>query len=458
MEKFDVTIIGAGPGGTAAARLLAEAGMRVALAEDRDWGGTCLNRGCVPTKLLLGAVAPLGVLDGFARRHIIEGRETVNFQALNLRVRRFVDTRRRALALELIHKGVHLFKGRGICLSPTEVRIEERDGSASHIQTRYLIFACGTRTSSFPGLRADHRTILSSTTLLQQTAIPESLIIAGGGTIGVEMADIYYHLGSRVVIAEAAPQLAPTEDEDIAAHLRWRLERRGILCLTGVRAVSLEKDRDDRARLTLADGAVYTAAKGLIAAGRMPNTEWVDAESAGCALNRRGFITTDPRLRSSVNSWAIGDVNGRVLLAHAATHQGEYVARCLLGQEEGPYEPGPCPACFHGSLEIMRVGATESEAAALGGEVMVSKAQFAGNVIAQAAGSPTGFVKVVWRNGTICGIAAIGNGVSQLTLSAQLLLLGQYHGAKLNSFMVAYPTLDETLTEAIKAPKTPSQV
>ena len=225
-----------------------------------------------------------------------------------------------------------------------------------------------------------------------------------------------------------------------------------------MRAVSLERDRDDRARLTLADGAVYTADKGLIAAGRMPNTEWVDAESAGCALNRRGFITTDTCLRSSDNSWAIGDVNGRVLLAHAATHQGEYVARCILGREDGPYEPGPCPSCFHGSLEIMRVGATESEAAALGGEVMVSKALFAGNVIAQAAGSPTGFVKVVWRNGAICGIAAIGNSVSQLTLSAQLLLLGQYCGEKLNSFMVAYPTLDETLTEAIRAPKVPSQV
>ncbi len=448
MEQFDVTIIGAGPGGTAAARLLAEGGLRVALAEDRDWGGTCLNRGCVPTKLLLGAVAPLGVLEGLSRRHIVEGKETLNFHALSQRVRRFVDTRRRALALELINKGVHLFKGRATCLSPAEVRVEERDGSAQHIQTRYLIFACGTRTSSYPGLRADHRTILSSTTLLQQSAIPKSLIICGGGTIGVEMADIFYHMGSRVVIAEAAPQLAPTEDEDIAAHLRWHLERRGILCLTGVRAVSLTRDRDDRARLTLADGAVYTAEKGLIAAGRMPNTEWVDAESAGCALNRRGFITTDTCLRSSDNSWAIGDVNGRVLLAHAATHQGEYVARCILGREDGPYEPGPCPSCFHGSLESMRVGATESAASAPG----------AAGRIAQAAGSPTGFVKVVWRNGAICGIAAIGNSVSQLTLSAQLLLLGQYCGEKLNSFMVAYPTLDETLTEAIRAPKVPSQV
>jgi dihydrolipoamide dehydrogenase len=299
--------------------------------------------------------------------------------------------------------------------------------------------------------------VLSSTSLLEQNIVPKSLIIAGGGTIGVEMADFYYHMGTHVIIAEAAPQLAPTEDEDIAAHLRYTLEKHGVLCLVGVRAESLEEDEDGNARLTLADGATYTAEKGLIAAGRMPNTEHLDAENAGCALNRRGFITTDYYLQSSPNSWAIGDVNGKMLFAHAATHQGEYVARTILGLEFSPYQAGPCPYCLHGSMEIMHVGLTEREAAALGGEILVSKSLFSSNVISQARGDASGFVKVVWRNGEMAGIAAIGGCATQLTLSAELLLMGQYSGSRLNSFMVAHPTLDETLVDAVKAPRRPSE-
>lgn len=223
------------------------------------------------------------------------------------------------------------------------------------------------------------------------------------------------------------------------------------------RGIYLAVLEDGNARLTLADGATYTAEKGLIAAGRMPNTEHLDAENAGCALNRRGFITTDYYLQSSPNSWAIGDVNGKMLFAHAASHQGEYVARTILGLEFSPYQAGPCPYCLHGSMEIMHVGLTEREAAALGGEILVSKSLFSSNVISQARGDASGFVKVVWRNGEMAGIAAIGGCATQLTLSAELLLMGQYSGSRLNSFMVAHPTLDETLVDAVKAPRRPSE-
>ena len=457
MERFDTIIIGGGPGGTAAARVLARGGNRVALVEDRTLGGTCLNRGCVPTKLLLGAVNPLNVMENLARGRIIEGSEHVNFEALREKVRHFVDGTRRTLTLELIHLGVHIIKGHATCLSPHTVSVCERDGHCTIFEGEHLVLACGSRTSTYPGLTPDGRIILGSTTILQQRLIPKSLIIAGGGTIGVELADFFVHMGTRVIIAEAAPQLAPTEDLDIAMQLRMFLERRGVICLTGVRALSLVPDKKkEKAVLTLADGAVYTAQKGLIAAGRMPNTETLGAENAGCALNRRGFITTDYYLRASDTAWAIGDVNGKVLLAHAAAHQGEYVARTILGEEAGPYVPGPMPSCFHGSHEIMRVGMTEREAVAMGGEVTISKAHFASNVMAQATGNPYGFVKVVWIGDDIAGISAIGANVSQLTLSAQLLLMGQYHSRKLETFMVAHPTLDETLLAAIMAQRTPS--
>lgn len=457
MNTYDVIIIGAGPGGVAAARVLSRGGKTVALVENRHWGGTCLNRGCVPTKLLLGAVAPMGVFNNLSRERIIEGVERVNFQALRERVHMFVTGSRKALALELINQGVKLIKGQAQCLSPTVIGVTESDGEVNQIEAKHIIFACGSRTSTYPNLVPDGRIILSSTTILEQRVIPESLIICGGGTIGIELSDFFLHMGTKVTIAEAAPQLCPSEDSDIGLQMRLYLERRGVTCMTGVRAVSLVPDENDHARLTLANGEVYTAQKGMIASGRMPNTHNLDADAAGIALNRRGFITTDYYLRSSPNSWAIGDVNGKTLLAHAATHQGEYVARTLLGQETGPYVPGPCPSCFHGSQEIMRVGMTEREAAALCDDVYVSKVHFTSNVIAHSAGNPYGFVKVVWRGDEMVGIAAIGAGVSQLTLSAQLLLIGQYKGEQLNTFMVAHPTLDETLVAAIRARRVPSK-
>ncbi len=456
MRNFDDVVIGAGPGGIACAKILGRAGRSVALVEDREVGGTCLNRGCVPTKLLLGAVAPLGIIDNLARGRIIEGREKVNFPALRERIRSFVEASRKVVTSELTGMGVQILKGHARCLSPSSLEIEDTDGKKQTYTTKNIVFACGSRTSTYPDLTPDGETILGSTSILEQRAIPESLIICGGGTIGIELADFFLHMGCAVTIAEAAPQLCPTEDSDIGMHMRLHLERRGALCLTGVRAVSMLCDSDGNARLTLANKATYTAQKGLIASGRMPNTQNLDAEVAGVARNRRGFITTDFFLKSSPSSWAIGDVNGKILLAHAAAHQGQYVAHSILGEVQTPYIPGPCPSCFHGSLEIMRVGVTEREAMATGGDVYVSKVHFGSNVMAQACGNPYGFVKVVWRNDSIVGIAAIGANVSQLTLSAQLLLIGQYSGARLDSFMVAHPTLDETLVAAIRAQRKPS--
>lgn len=453
MESFDVIIIGSGPGGVACATLLATNGKHVAVVEDRDWGGACLNRGCVPTKLMLGAAAPLGQTERLARRHIVDGSETINFPALRERVRRFVMGSRHTLSLRLISLGVTLFRGRASCLSPEEIHIEERDGTTTVIRGDQIVIACGSRTSSYPGLTPDGHVIVSSSGLLQIAAIPESLIIAGGGTVGVEMADFFHHMGARIIIAEAAPQMVPTEDEDIAAEFQRRFEQQGILCLTGARA-HLEKTPGNRAVLTLSDGRTFMADKGLVATGRVPKTPGLDAENAGCALNRRGFITTDTHLRAADTAWAIGDINGRTMLAHAASHQGEYVARSILGLESEPYEPGPCPYCFHGSFEIMRAGMTEREACALGGQVAVSKAPFAANVISQARGDAAGFVKVVWRNGAMVGISAVGAQATTLALPAQLLLLGQYQGLELRSFMVAHPTLDETLMAAIKARRT----
>ena len=226
----------------------------------------------------------------------------------------------------------------------------------------------------------------------------------------------------------------------------------GRTCITGVMAKSLVT-KDGQAELTLGDGRVLTASKALVAVGRTPNTAGLDCEKAGCTLKRRGFVDVNDHLEAAEGVYAIGDVNGLTLLAHAADHQGAYVARRILGHEKGVYVPGPVPSCIYGSTEIMRVGQTAKGLLAAGKSVSVSQVPLTLNPIAQAAGASGGFVKVVWTGDAIAGIAAIGHGVSHLVTVAQLLMVGGYTPEKLHEVMIGHPTLDEIVPAAIRAPR-----
>lgn len=452
MQTFDVIIIGGGPGGVAAARILAEGGKSVAVVEHSQWGGVCLNCGCIPTKMLLGATAPKGLLRGLERQRVAKGSVDVDYDALQKRVQRFVKASSQTLAKNLEQLGIILFTGNAACTGPNSIRVVDVKGDVHDLQTKRIILAGGSSSAAFPGLTPDHDAVLDSTDMLRVPTVPESLIIVGAGAIGLEMADFFNAMGSSVTVVEAAPHPAPTEDADIGQELAKLLGKAGITCVAGVKASSLGA-RAGKAVLSLEDGREFVGEKALVAVGRTPNTVGLDVQKAGCTLQQRGYVTTDPYLMASSTAYAIGDINGLVLLAHAAEHQGAYVARHILGMEEKPYDAGPVPSCVYGSLEIMRVGITAKEARRLGGTVRVSRAQLAGNAIAQSGGDAAGFVKAVWHDGRLAGIAALGHGVSHLVTAAQLLVLGQYHGAGLNAFMFAHPTLDEALRAALEAPQ-----
>ncbi len=453
MNKFDVVIIGGGPGGVKAARVLAHGGASVSLVESAHWGGVCLNCGCIPTKMLLGATAPTGLLRGLERQRVAKGAIDIDYDALQKRIQRFTRGSAQTLAKGLEQAGVILFNGRGRCAGPHLVEILDADGAVSAtLEARHIILATGSRSAAFPGLSPDHESVLDSTDMLAIPAVPESLIVVGAGAIGLEMADFFNAMGCKVTIVEAASHIAPTEDADMGVEMQKLLGKAGITCICGVKASSL-LTRDGQAVLTLEDGSELRAEKALVAVGRTPNTDSLCAEKAGCTLNPRGFVSVNEYLMAAPAVYAIGDVNGQTLLAHAAEHQGDYVARHILEKAPDPYASGPVPSCVYGSLEIMRVGMTERQALAEGGEVMVSRAQLMSNAIAQAGGDACGFVKVIWRNGSIAGISALGHGVSHLVTVAQLLLIGQYCEERLHSFMFAHPTLDEILHSALEAPR-----
>ena len=452
MNTFDVVVIGGGPGGAKAAGILARGGKSVALVENSHLGGVCLNCGCIPTKLLLGATAPKGLLRGLERQRVAKGSIEVDYDALQKRIQRFIKGSAQALGKSLEQLGVTLIEGHAVCTGPTEVLVTNTDGSSQGLHAQHIILAGGSRSAAFPGMAPDHEAVLDSTDMLRIAAVPESLIVVGAGAIGLEMADFFSAMGSKVTIVEAAPHLAPTEDADVGLEMGKLLGKTGITCITGVKAASLTTS-NGMATLALEDGRELTAAKALVAVGRTPNTDGLGAESAGCTLQARGYVAVDQCLMASPTVYAIGDINGQTLLAHAAEHQGAYVARHILDQQTSPYVSGPIPSCVYGSLEIMRVGITARQALASGGKVEVAKAQLMGNAIAQAGGDASGFVKIVWHNGALAGISALGHGVSHLVTAAQLLLLGQYHGDALHAFMFAHPTLDEALHAALEAPR-----
>ena len=432
---YDVIIIGGGPGGTTAAKELAAGGKKVAIIEDKHWGGTCLNCGCIPTKMLLGATAPLGLLKAQERLRTMKGSIDIDYKALQTRVGRFLKGSSQTLAKSLAAAGIALYEGRGVCAGKGQVIVRSEAGEEM-LTTDNIILSCGSSSASFPGLAPDGDAVLDSTGVLNLPEVPESLIIVGAGAIGLELGDFFGMMGSKITIVEAAPHIAPTEDADIAKEMDRVQSKAGRTCITGVMAKSLVT-KDGQAELTLGDGRVLTASKALVAVGRTPNTAGLDCEKAGCTLKRRGFV----------------DVNGLTLLAHAADHQGAYVARRILGHEKGVYVPGPVPSCIYGSTEIMRVGQTAKGLLAAGGAVSVSQVPLTLNPIAQAAGASGGFVKVVWDGDAIAGIAAIGHGVSHLVTVAQLLMVGGYTPERLHEVMIGHPTLDEIVPAAIRAPR-----
>ena len=294
---YDVIIIGGGPGGTTAAKELAAGGKKVAIIEDKHWGGTCLNCGCIPTKMLLGATAPLGLLKAQERLRTMKGSIDIDYKALQTRVGRFLKGSSQTLAKSLAAAGITLYEGRGVCAGKGQAIVRSESGEEM-LTYDNIILSCGSSSASFPGLAPDGDAVLDSTGVLNLPEVPESLIIVGAGAIGLELGDFFGMMGSKITIVEAAPHIAPTEDADIAKEMDRVQSKAGRTCITGVMAKSLVT-KDGQAELTLGDGRVLTASKALVAVGRTPNTAGLDCEKAGCTLKRRGFVDVNDHLEAA---------------------------------------------------------------------------------------------------------------------------------------------------------------
>lgn len=453
VDPADLLIVGGGPAGTDAALAGAALGLNTVLVEAAELGGTCLNRGCIPTKVLLGATDAADELAAQSRLKIAEGRIAFTLAALQTRKDRLVSGSRTALAQTLAKAGVRLDAGRVTRLSPGSARIDTPNGPHS-VPYRFCILATGSRPAVYPAMAPDGRAVLDSTALLGLTQVPESLIIVGAGAIGLEFADIFHRLGSRIILLEGAERIAPGEDPDVSKVLAQALTRKGCVVRAGVQVKNLVT-ADGHAVLTLSTGEDIHAEKALVAVGRFPNSDIAGLADLGVRFlgdgPGRAWIDVDDHLLAAPNIYAVGDVNGRTLLAHAASHQAHYAVRHAAGKTTAPYEPGAVPGCIYGNPETLRVGRLSRELAAHGFEPEVSEVQLAANPMAQAHAATAGFVRVTWLDGRVAGVTAVGRGVAAMGTLATLMVNQGFTRDDAEHMIFPHPGLDESLRAALLA-------
>ncbi|MGQ7313620.1 dihydrolipoyl dehydrogenase [Microbacterium arabinogalactanolyticum] len=446
VHEFDLVILGGGSGGYAAALRAAELGKKVALIEKDKVGGTCLHRGCIPTKALLhaaevadhvrtaasvGVTATLGGIDAAGVTAYREGIVAKKFKGLE-----------------------GLIKARGITVIAGEGRLE-KDRSVSVGDDRYVgadvVLATGSYSRSLPGLEIGGR-ILTSEQALALEEIPAKVIVLGGGVIGVEFASVWHSFGAEVTIVEALPHLVPNEDIVLSKGLERAFRRKGISYNLGVRFQEAEQD-ENQVTVTLEDGKTFTADYLLVAVGRGPATAGLGFEEAGATVDR-GFVIVDEQLRTGVPGlWAVGDIVPGLQLAHRGFLQGIAVAERIAGMEVPALPESQIPRVTYCSPEVASVGITEEAAiAAHGADAVVSyEYNLAGNGKSEIIGTG-GTVKVVrQKDGPVLGVHLLGDRVGELITEGQLAVAWEAHPEDIAPLIHAHPTQSEALGEAFLA-------
>lgn len=450
MAKYDLVIIGGGPGGYVAAIRAAQIGLRTAMVERERVGGLCLNWGCIPSKALLF---------GAEVSHLLRRSEEIGVSHENLRLdlaravdrsREVADSVVKGVEFLLRKNRVKVITGGGRLKSRREVAVEP---SGEVLEAEQIIVATGGVARSLPGVEIDGRTVMTSREALELRELPGSIAIVGGGPIGVEFAYLYRAYGAEVTVIEMLDHLLPLEDEDVSRQLERSFRGQGISYLTKAKVQDLRTARG-KARLTVSvDGGEreVEAEKVLVAVGMAANSGGLGLEEVGVELEG-GFVKVDGRMRTSVPSiHAAGDVTGKLMLAHVASAQGVVAVEGMAGLEPAEPDYAGMPRCTYCQPQVASCGLTEVQAREGGHEVKVGRFPFQANGKAAAIGVGEGFVKLVTdaESGEILGCHIIGAEATELIAEAGL-AIGRT-AEELGRTVHAHPTLSEAVKEAALA-------
>ncbi|ABK52709.1 dihydrolipoamide dehydrogenase [Acidothermus cellulolyticus 11B] len=441
-DVFDLVILGGGSGGYAAALRAAELGMRVALVEKDKVGGTCLHRGCIPTKALLHAAEIADQAREAATFGVRATFEGIDVDAVHQYKNGVVNRLWRGLQGLIKSRQITYVEGSGRLAAPTAVEVDGR-----RYEGRHVILATGSQPKSLPGLEIDGERVITSDHALTLDRIPKSVVILGGGVIGVEFASIWRSFGAEVTIVEMLPHLLPTEDEDSSKLLERAFRRRGITFELGARFEAV-KTTDTGVTVTLAGGKTLEAEYLLVAVGRGPVSAGLGYEEAGVRMDR-GFVTVDEYCRTNVPTIsAVGDLIPTLQLAHVGFAEGILVAERLGNLAPVPIDYDGVPRITYSEPEVASVGLTEAAARQKYGEVKTFVYDLAGNGRSQILRT-SGAVKVVAvPDGPVVGIHAVGSRVGELIAEAQLIYNWEALPSEVAQLIHPHPTQSEAIGEA----------
>ncbi len=449
-HKFDVVVVGTGPGGYVSAIRCAQLGLSVATVEDDRPGGVCLNWGCIPTKALLRNAEVVTLLNHAADFGIrLSGFEASYPEAVQ-RSRRVADRMAKGVEFLFRKNKITLFPGRGTLTAKTVVEVKGT-GAAETLEARAVVLATGSEPKSLPGVTIDEKTVISSNGAVRNERAPKSIAVIGAGAVGVEFADVFASYGVQVTLLEALPRVVPIEDEDVSKELSRTFTRRGITIKTGVKVAAV-KPGGAGAVVDLG-GEKLEVEQVLMAVGRAAKVTGLGLEGVGVQLER-GFVKVSPTMETSVKGlYAIGDMAGAPLLAHKAMAEGVVAAEAIAGKSPRPVDYGNVPSCTYCRPQIASIGSTEARAKEAGREVSVGRFPFTANGKAVALGETDGFIKVIADKvtGEILGVHIIGPEATEIIHE---FAVGRTLEATLEEIIHtihAHPTLSEAALEATLA-------
>lgn len=463
-KEYDLVVLGGGPGGYVAAIRAAQLGMRVGIVEKEHLGGTCLHNGCIPSKALLRSAEVFRQTKSASEYGIDSKETTLNFLNVQKRKNSIVDTLHKGVQGLMKKNKIDVYEGFGRILGPSifspmagTISIEYENGDENTmIVPKNVLIATGSRPKTLPDLPIDGTYVMTSDDALHMKTLPSSIIIVGGGVIGIEWASMLADFEVEVTVIEYMDRILPTEDKDVSAEVEKQLKKKGITFITDAKVLPETLTVNDNVTINAEvdeEQQTYNAEKLLVSVGREANITNIGLENSDAVI-AEGYIQTNEYYQTKESHiYAIGDVIGGMQLAHVASHEGIIAVEHMAGEQPFPLDYNHVPSCVYSDPEVASVGMTEKQAIDKGFDVKIGTFPFQANGKALVYGDTTGFVKIIANkeNNDLLGVHMVGPLVTEMISEAGLAKILDATPWEISESVHPHPTLSETIGEAALA-------